>query len=131
MRRLTVGLAATLIVVIGILAGMIAFGTSAPPPPLASISSPFRNVDFSDLPKIETIATRDGTTMAYRRYPGGTAGDEPKQIVVAIHGSSANSASLHPLAKALQAAGLDVYAPDIRGHGLTGQRGDIDRTRPT
>ena len=46
--------------------------------------------------------------------------------VIAIHGSSATSHSLHPLAKALSAEGMTVYAPDIRGHGGTGRRGDID-----
>ncbi len=47
-------------------------------------------------------------------------------MVIAIHGSSAQSASIHPLGKALSAAGIPVYAPDIRGHGDTGTRGDID-----
>jgi non-heme chloroperoxidase len=126
-RILVIGLAASLTIAIGLLAGMIAFGTRSPPAPLASIGAPYRNVDFSDLPKIDTIITRDGKTIAYRRYPGGPGENEPRRIVVAIHGSSANSASLHPLAKALQTAGLEVYAPDIRGHGRTGQRGDIDR----
>jgi hypothetical protein len=36
--------------VVATLAGMIAFGTSAPPKPLASIGDPFKTVDFSDLP---------------------------------------------------------------------------------
>ncbi|MBL8590943.1 MAG: alpha/beta fold hydrolase, partial [Methylobacteriaceae bacterium] len=34
--------------------------------------------------------------------------------------------SLHPLARALAANGVMVYAPDIRGHGDTGRRGDVD-----
>jgi alpha-beta hydrolase superfamily lysophospholipase len=126
MRKLVIGIAAILAVIVSTLAGMIAFGTSAPPPPLASISAPYRNVDFSDLPNIKMIVTRDGTSLAYRLYPGSPRAGEPERVVVAIHGSSANGAILHPAAKALQAAGLTVYAPDIRGHGRTGQRGDID-----
>ena len=53
MRRLKI----LLIVVCGVIAasvaafaGMIAFGTGAPPKPLASIGDPFKEVDFSDLP---------------------------------------------------------------------------------
>jgi alpha-beta hydrolase superfamily lysophospholipase len=33
---------------------------------------------------------------------------------------------MHPLGKALSAEGIPVFAPDIRGHGNTGIRGDID-----
>jgi alpha-beta hydrolase superfamily lysophospholipase len=93
---------------------------------LASIGAPFRNVDFSGLPPIETIVTRNGSTLAFRHYPGTPNTGEPDRSVVAIHGSSANSASLHPLAMALRNAGMNVYVPDIRGHGRTGRRGDID-----
>ena len=46
-------------------------------------------------------------------------------MVVLIHGSSGSSASVHALAKALQSAGITVYAPDIRGHGDSGPKGDI------
>lgn len=49
-----------------------------------------------------------------------------EMAVIAIHGSSATSHSMHPLAEALSAEGMTVYAPDIRGHGGTGRRGDID-----
>jgi non-heme chloroperoxidase len=33
---------------------------------------------------------------------------------------------MNPLAKTLQAEGVTVYAPDLRGHGSSGRRGDID-----
>ncbi len=42
-----------------------------------------------------------------------------------VHGSSANSQSVHPLAQSFAAAGYTVYAFDIRGHGQSGQRGRI------
>lgn len=106
------------------LAGMIAFGTSDPPPPLTSIVDPFRAVDFSDVPKAEAIRMRDGAPLSvhvYRATPR-----NPERVVIAIHGSSAFGASMHPLAKALRDAGITVYAPDIRGHGASGRRGDID-----
>jgi hypothetical protein len=53
---------------VAILAGMIVFGTSAPPPHLASVSEPFRKVDFRDLPPVETTPARDGTPIAFRAW---------------------------------------------------------------
>jgi pimeloyl-ACP methyl ester carboxylesterase len=118
-------LGGVLVLAAAVLAGMIAFGTSDPPPFLASVAEPFRKVDFRDLPPVETTAARDGTAIAFRAWlarPPAT----PEHIVIAIHGSSASSASLHALGKALRDEGVGVYAPDIRGHGGTGRRGDID-----
>jgi pimeloyl-ACP methyl ester carboxylesterase len=42
-----------------------------------------------------------------------------------VHGSSGSSAAVHALADALAAHGVETYAPDIRGHGGSGTRGDI------
>lgn len=120
-----VGLVGSLVILAAVLAGMIAFGTSDPPPYLASIGEPFRKVDFSDLPPVQTTPARDGTPIAFRVWQGLT-GVAPGRVVIAVHGSSASSASLHALGKALRAEGLIVYAPDIRGHGGTGPHGDID-----
>ena len=116
---LTVGAA------VAILAGMIAFGTGEPPPPLASINAVFEKMDFSDLPAVERIPDRGGGAIAFRRW-GQQAASDQGTLVIAIHGSSGSSSSLHALAKALAAEGMQVYAPDIRGHGETGRRGDID-----
>jgi non-heme chloroperoxidase len=115
-----------LVAVIAALAGMIAFGTSTPAAPLASVGKPFERVDFSDLPAVERIPARNGTPIGFRVWRENPPSPDPKLVVIAIHGSSATSASLHPLGKALSAAGIPVYAPDIRGHGATGTRGDID-----
>jgi pimeloyl-ACP methyl ester carboxylesterase len=116
----------TLGVVAVALAAMIAFGTSDPPPPLASISAPFRNVDYSDLPPLQETPARKGTPIAFRAWLTESAAPEVEHVVIAIHGSSAFSASMHQLAKTLRAQGIGVYAPDIRGHGKTGRHGDID-----
>jgi non-heme chloroperoxidase len=128
MRRLKI----SLIVVCGLLAasaaalaGMIAFGTSAPPKPLASIGDPFKTVDFSALPGLEQIPARHGSPIAFRHWNAASPAT-PERVVIAIHGSTASGSSLHPLATALRARGFTVYAPDIRGHGDTGTRGDID-----
>jgi non-heme chloroperoxidase len=128
MRRLKI----LLIVVAGViaasaavLAGMIALGTGAPPKPLASVGDPFKKVDFNALPAVEEIAARHASPIAFRHWDAALP-RTPEQVVIAIHGSSASSSSLHPLAQALQAKDFTVYAPDIRGHGDTGTRGDID-----
>jgi alpha-beta hydrolase superfamily lysophospholipase len=120
-----------LIIVVGILvalaatlAGMLAFGTSAAPQVLSSLGEPFRHVDYSDLPAVQKIPAGHGTPIAFRAWE--TKSGDATLAVIAIHGSSAQSASIQALGKALAAAGIPVYAPDIRGHGDTGTRGDID-----
>jgi non-heme chloroperoxidase len=117
------------------LAGMVAFGTSAPPKPLASIGDPFKAVDFSTLPALEQTPARHGSPIAFRHWDASRDAAArspervtPERVVIAIHGSTASGSSLLPLARALQAQGFTVYAPDIRGHGDTGTRGDIDYT---
>jgi hypothetical protein len=111
------GLIAIVVVILG---GMIAFGTENPPPKLASM---FEKVDFSDLPPLETVSARRSSPIAFRRWQ--PAGD-PGLAVILVHGSAGSSTSLHPLGKAIASSGIAVYAPDIRGHGKTGRKGDID-----
>jgi non-heme chloroperoxidase len=109
---------------VAVFAGAIIFGGPRTPPPMASINDPFNSVDFSDLPPLARFTARDGTKLAYRFYPAAAA--IPGQgSVVLIHGSSATSSSMHPMAKALSAAGDQVYALDIRGHGASGRKGQI------
>jgi alpha-beta hydrolase superfamily lysophospholipase len=114
------------VAVAAILAGMLAFGAGGTPQPLASLSAPFRAVNFGDLPAVQTLAVSNRSPIAYRAWLPSTAASNPPLVVIAIHGSSAQSASIHPLGKALSAEGIAVFAPDIRGHGGTGVRGDID-----
>ena len=91
------------------------------PPPLASISKPFADVDFGDLPAVQTFAARDGAKLGYRFYKGSGA-----QVVVLIHGSSDDGGGMHPLAKALRDPGASVYVPVVRGHGNFERNGDIN-----
>jgi len=103
------------------LGGMIAFGTAAPPPPLASVYDVVRTMPRDNLPPVERYRARDGAELAYRSYAG-----SPDQVAVLIHGSTSNSGAMHLVAEALAATGATVYALDIRGHGQSGRRGDID-----
>ena len=118
--------AGCLVVIVAVLGGMLAFGTRPPPPTMTSINKPFESVDFSDMPEAERIPSRDGSPIAFRHWPPSRGVSAANIVVIAIHGSSAWGGSLHPLAKALSAHGIAVYAPDLRGHGATGRRGDID-----
>lgn len=99
---------------------LVAFGGGSRPPVMESIRAPFADVDFSDLPERRTFQARDGMALAYRRYRGDGAG-----AVIALHGSSTEGRSLHPLARSLSNDGYTVYVPDIRGHGDSGERGDV------
>ena len=123
MRTLLIAASCAALIVLGI-AGMLVFGTADRPPVLASLIGPLDKIDFSDLPAIETIPARKGGTIAFRRW--GVAGSAGDPTLILIHGSALSSTSLHPLGKALAAAGIAVFAPDLRGHGKTGRKGDID-----
>jgi alpha-beta hydrolase superfamily lysophospholipase len=93
---------------------------------LASINNPFKSVDYRQLPPLQRYSARDGAQLAYRHYPAAsTAGNPLARRVVVVHGSSASSRSVHPMAQALQAAGFNVDALDVRGHGDSGTRGHI------
>ena len=59
--------------------------------------------------------------MQYYAYPA-----EPDQVAVLVHGSAGPGTSMHALAESLRAAGVTAYVLDIRGHGGSGRRGDID-----
>ena len=83
MRKVFWALAGLVVVVLGGLAGVLAFNAPVKPESLASISEPFSHVDFSDLPTEQTYVARDGVKLGYRAYEGSAA-----QVVVLIHGSS-------------------------------------------
>lgn len=92
--------------------------------PMASVNDPFRDIDYTGLPPVSYFASRNGDRLAYRLYAAG--GSAPRNVVVLVHGSSASSKSMHPMAKAFAAAGHPTYALDIRGHGDSGPKGHID-----
>jgi alpha-beta hydrolase superfamily lysophospholipase len=115
------GLAATGLATL-VLAGMIATPVRRPPE-LISVSTTARAVDRSDMPGVERFHARDGTELAYRHYPA--HGPASGQIAIVVHGSSGSSVAVHALAKGLAERGVETYAPDIRGHGASGTRGDI------
>ena len=112
--------------VVGLAGLVLAWMIATPlryPAELTSISATASAVDRSDMPGLERFYARDGTVLAYRHYPA--RGPATGQIAVVIHGSSGSSVAVHALARALAARGVETWAPDIRGHGGSGTRGDI------
>jgi non-heme chloroperoxidase len=108
---------------LAVAAAALIWGGPKQPAPVASINEPFKSIDTSDLPPLERYAARDNTPLAYRYYASCIA--SVRGSAVLIHGSSASGVSMHTLAKALAAAGYDVYVPDMRGHGESGKKGTI------
>ena len=93
------------------------------PAELKSISETAKDVDRSTMPPLERFSARDGTNLAYRHYPA--RGKVTGAVAILIHGSSGSSPAAHALSDALAAHGVETYAPDVRGHGGSGTRGDI------
>jgi alpha-beta hydrolase superfamily lysophospholipase len=92
-------------------------------PELTSVSTAARAVDRSSMPPLSRFSARDGTELAYRHYTA--RGPSSGKIAILVHGSSGSSVAAHALADALAARGVETYAPDIRGHGGSGSRGDV------
>ena len=102
---------------------LVMFGTAQPPRPLSSVTNPFAAMDASGLPALERYRARDGAELSDRHYPASS-----NQAAVLIHGSAGSSSDMHAMAKALQASGITVYAPDLRGHGENYPHGDVAYT---
>lgn len=80
-------------------------------------------------PEELVLATTDGVDLHAWHYPAQVAKDEsPKATVILLHDLEGAHGSVESLALALQAAGCDVVAPDLRGHGASTTRagGDVD-----
>lgn len=115
-----------ILISIGLCTLVIAALIAAPlshPPELASIHAKAAAIDQSGLPDLSHFQARDGTTLADRIYPAADGGTQ--NIAIVIHGSAGQAASMNEIAKRLAAEHVLVVAPDMRGHGGSGTRGDI------
>ena len=76
-------------------------------------------------PESETVKTQtmsDGYDIHYRLW----GPEEGSDVLVVLHGGMSHSAWQRPLANAVRARSkLSVFAPDRRGCGLNGERGDL------
>src|SRR2546423_6860501 len=128
MTRFLIPILIVVAVLVAALGLVIAIGgPGEAPPPMSSISNPFKNVDFSDLPELCYFTARDGAKLAFRAYPA--AGDAVKGSEVLVHGSSASSSSMHLMVKGFASTGYVAYALDVRGHGESGTKRDIAHIR--
>jgi non-heme chloroperoxidase len=115
------GLLGLLVLIAIIPMAVIAFDAPTSPPPMASMARSLEQIDLGDVPATRQFQARDGASLQYYAYPA-----EPDKVAVLVHGSAGPGTSMHALAQSLRAAGVTVYVLDIRGHGGSGRRGDID-----
>ncbi|MBR1236914.1 alpha/beta hydrolase [Bradyrhizobium sp. AUGA SZCCT0182] len=120
MYKLLIGLLALLVVAAMIPVAVISFDAPRAPPVMAAMAAPSK-LASSDFPAPRQFRARDGANLQYYAYPAG-----PEKVAILIHGSAGPGTSMHILAESLRTAGVTVYVPDIRGHGGSGRRGDID-----
>jgi non-heme chloroperoxidase len=100
---------------------IIAFDAPTSPPAMASMARSLERINVADVPAPRQFQARDGASLQFYVYPAA-----PDRVAVLVHGSAGPGTSMHALAEALRAAGVTAYVLDIRGHGGSGRRGDID-----
>lgn len=119
MTKWLIGLLCVLLIVATIPVAVILFDAPTTPPVMATMAAAPVQTN-PNIPTPRHFQARDGASLQYYVYPA--AADK---VAVLVHGSAGPGTSMHDLATALQAAGVTVYVPDIRGHGGSGERGDI------
>lgn len=120
MRGLLIAFLVSLAAIAAIPVAVILFDAPASPPVMTSMAVP-ADQTHRDFPAPLQFRARDGANLQYYAYPAA-----PNKVAVLVHGSAGPGTSMHDLATALHAAGVTVYVPDVRGHGGSGRRGDID-----
>jgi pimeloyl-ACP methyl ester carboxylesterase len=117
LRKTTFGIVGFGLIAATSLAFMVAFGGPKPLPALDAVNKHFVGLSMAGLPAVSRFTARDGAALAYRAYtPAGTektlatvppTATTPLVRAVLVHGSSASSQSMHPLAMGLSAAGFE------------------------
>jgi non-heme chloroperoxidase len=120
MVRLVLCMLGLLVVVAMLPVAVIALNAPVSPAPMVSMTASSRQ-SKPDFPAPRQFRARDGTSLQYYAYPA-----NPDKVAILIHGSAFPGTSMHALAESLRASGVTVYVPDIRGHGGSGRRGDVD-----
>jgi non-heme chloroperoxidase len=119
MTKWLIGLLCLLLIVATIPVAVILLDAPTTPPVMATMAAAPDQIHRA-FPAPSHFRARDGASLQYYAYPAAS-----DKVAVLIHGSAGPGTSMHDLATALQAAGVTVYVPDIRGHGGSGERGDI------
>jgi len=120
-NRLLIGLICLTLVLPIIPVAVIAFDAPVSPPPMISMAESLKPIGSLEFPAPRQFRARDGAVLQYYAYPAA-----PGKVAILIPGSAGPGTSMHALAESLRAAGVTAYVLDIRGHGGSGRRGDID-----
>ncbi len=120
MRKLVLALVGGLCAAAAVPVAIIALNAPKLPRPMASMAPRSGQMNFANLPEPKRFWARDGVDLQYYAYPAGS------NVAILIHGSVGPGASMNALARSLQAKGVTTYVLDIRGHGGSGTRGDIN-----
>ncbi|MBH9664992.1 alpha/beta hydrolase [Burkholderia multivorans] len=79
-------------------------------------------------PHIGRLHTADGLELASYRWPADARAAPPRATVALLHGLAEHAGRYAPLAARLNAAGIDLLAIDLRGHGRSpGKRAWVAR----
>lgn len=79
-------------------------------------------------PHIGRLRTADGVELASYRWPVDARAAAPRATVALLHGLAEHAGRYAPLAARLNAAGIDLLAIDLRGHGRSpGKRAWVAR----
>lgn len=107
-------------------AGQAAPGPTAPQPAAGQAApGPAAAAPEAGAQKPEelVLATSDGFDVHAWHYPARVEeGSAPLAAAILLHDLEGSHRSVEPLAQALQAAGITVVAPDLRGHGASTSR---------
>ncbi len=77
-------------------------------------------------PPAQRFKARDDAMLAFREFTPAASAAPPKVVAILYHGSAGNSRNMTLVGEALADAGIPAFAPDVRGQGLSGRRGDVD-----
>ncbi|WP_322086121.1 alpha/beta hydrolase [Burkholderia sp. BCC1999] len=79
-------------------------------------------------PKMGRLRTADGLELASYRWPAVNGTTPPRATIALVHGLAEHAGRYAALAGRLNAAGIDVLAIDLRGHGQSpGKRAWVER----
>jgi non-heme chloroperoxidase len=121
MSKVLIGILALLLVLATVPVVIIAFSAPSSPPAMAFMAGPLSRVNFGDVPALEHFQARDGERLQYYAYPA-----SPNKVAVLVHAQLAQERPCMRSRRRCVTPGCQPMYWDIRGHGGSGRRGDID-----